>query len=142
GPCSMCRAMTNVTATKDATTMRNVALTRPGVGASSATSVDMKVTDPLLLEGHGEPVAEATPLSVHDCRISADRGPGQPGCDLRHARLDARSPSIGRRTWPSPGCSVCVESQDGRSPLSGLRYFAGTVSALFVQYATPCSSVQ
>lgn len=35
-----------------------------------------------------------------------------------------------------------VESQDGRSLFAGLRYFAGTASELFVQYATPCSSVQ
>jgi Phage integrase family len=46
-------------------------------------------------------------------------------------------------TSPMKACRSCVvESQDGRSLFAGLRYFAGTTSALFVQYATPCSSVQ
>src|SRR5215469_14826058 len=41
----MCRAITKIRVTKDATTMRNVARARPGVGASSAASVCRKVTD-------------------------------------------------------------------------------------------------
>lgn len=43
---------------------------------------------------------------------------------------------------PGKAPRLCVESQDGRSLFAGPRYFAGTASELFVQYATPCSSIQ
>jgi hypothetical protein len=50
---------------------------------------------------------------------------------------------LGRATLHvAPSKAPSVESQDGRSLFAGLRYIAGTASALFVQYATPCSSVQ